>query len=221
MKPGACATLCQRDNSNHTAMKASEVVRQIQEAVGEAEKSGIKELHIPHLNAYLSNVLTTALEQERGGPSITEAQANHQLEVWKAQLSAQSTMSVEMFKSAVEAGQTALKSAILINGGAAATVLAFAGNAVTKGQILPGMPLLTHVGAALLWFMFGLGGAGIATGFRYVSQFAYNLSNGGGAQHWKRTAAGNVISICLGVGSFAAFFVGGMAAYHAIVMPVT
>ncbi|MGF6759385.1 hypothetical protein [Paraburkholderia sp. GAS42] len=202
-------------------MKASDVVKQIQEAVGEAEKSGIKELQIPNLNAYLSNVLTTALEQERDGPSMTEAQATHQLEVWKAQLSAHSTMSVEMFKSAVEAGQTALKSAILINGGAAATVLAFAGNAITKGQILPGMPLLTHIGAALLWFMFGLSGAGIATGFRYLSQFAYNLSNGG-APRWKSAGtAGNIISICLGVGSFVAFFLGGMDAYHAIVLPAT
>ncbi|MFM0385890.1 hypothetical protein [Paraburkholderia dipogonis] len=202
-------------------MKASDVVKQIQEAVGEAEKTGIRELQFSNLNAYLANVLATAVEQERGEPSMTEAQANHQLEVWKAQLSAHSTMSVEMFKSAVEAGQTALRSAIVINGGAAATVLAFAGNAITKGPILPGMPLLTHIGTALLWFMFGLGGAGIATGFRYLSQFAYNVSHGGAARWGRAGAVSNVVSICLGVGSFFAFFVGGVAAYHAIVLPTT
>jgi len=201
-------------------MKPSDVVKQIQDAVSEAEKTGIKELQISNLNAYLNNVLTTALEQEQDGPSMTEAQANHQLEVWKAQLSAHSTMSVEMFKSTVEAGQTALRSAIVINGGAAATVLAFAGNAITKGQILPGMPLLTHIGAALLWFMFGLGGAGIATGFRYLSQFAYSVSHSGTPRWGSAGAVSNIISICLGVGSFLAFLLGGLAAYHAIVRPV-
>lgn len=152
---------------------------------------------------------------------MTEAQASHQLEVWKTQLSAHSTMSVEMLKSTVEAGQTALRSAIVINGGAAATVLAFAGNAITKGQIFPGLPLLTHVGAALLWFMFGLGAAGIATGFRYLSQFAYTGSHNG-APRWGRAGAiSNIVSICLGVGSFAVFILGGLAAYHAIVLPAT
>ncbi|SOE59028.1 hypothetical protein SAMN05414139_01462 [Burkholderia sp. D7] len=96
-------------------------------------------------------------------------------------------------------------------------MLAFAGNAITKGQILPGTPLLTHIGSALLWFMFGLGGAGIATGFRYLSQLAYNMTLAG-AQRWGTVS--NIISICLGVGSFLAFLLGGLAAYHAIVQPM-
>ncbi|ASW04408.1 hypothetical protein [Paraburkholderia aromaticivorans] len=94
-------------------MKASEAVKQIQDAVLEVEKTGAKELLIANLNAYLANVSATALQQEQGEPSITEAQANHQLEVWKAELSRSSTMSVEMLKATVEAGQTALRSAIV------------------------------------------------------------------------------------------------------------
>lgn len=203
-------------------MNASDVVQQIQEAVYEAERTGIKELQISNLKEYLNKVLTTSLEQERDSPSLTEAQASHQLEVWKAQLSAHSTLSVEMLKSTVEAGQTALRSAIAINGGAAATVLAFAGNAITKGEMQPGTPLLTHIGVALLWFMLGLGGAGIATGFRYLSEFAYKVLHNGGTPRWGHAGAvSNIASICLGGGSFAAFFLGGFAAYHAIVQPVT
>lgn len=213
--------LCAARQLECHAMKASEAVKQIQDAVLEVEKTGAKELLIANLNAYLANVSATALQQEQGEPSITEAQANHQLEVWKAELSRSSTMSVEMLKATVEAGQTALRSAIVINGGAAATVLAFAGNAIAKGLLVAGAPLLTQIGTALLWFMVGAGIAGVASGFRYLSQYAY------GSTHWGKTsvwwvrcgAMANVISIGLAIGSFAAFFVGGLAAYHAVVVP--
>lgn len=202
-------------------MKASEALKQVQDAVFEAERGGARDLSIANLKIYLAHVAQTVEQQERNTPTISEAQANHQLEVWKAQLSADSAMSVELFKAATEGGQIALRSAIVINGGAAVTVLAFAGNAITKGQVHPGAPLLTAIGTALLWFMFGVGGAGVASGFRYLSQFAYSQSNlGRGNRWWARSGAiGNVISILLGVGSFALFFVGGVAAYHAVVLP--
>lgn len=203
-------------------MKGSDAVKQIQGAVLDLEKTGAKEVLINNLNAYLANVLTIAEGEEREVPPLTEAQANHQLEVWKAQLSSNSMMSIEMLKATIEAGQTALRSAIVVNGGAAATVLAFAGNAITKGQIRPGMPLLTQIGSALFWFMLGVGSAGVASGFRYLSQASYSVhqvrqQNG----LWGRMGVGaNVISIVLGVFSFVAFFIGGIAAYHAVVAPV-
>lgn len=202
-------------------MNASEAVKQIQDAVLEAERGGAKDLSIANLKVYLEHVATVVGQQEHGGTAVSEVRANHQLEIWKTHLSADSAMSVELFKAATEGGQTALRSAIVINGGAAVTVLAFAGNAITKGQIAPGAPLLSAIGTALLWFMVGVGVAGVSSGFRYLSQFFYSQSNlGRGNRWWARSGAiGNVISILLGVGSFAVFFVGGVAAYHAVVVP--
>ncbi|MFM0432339.1 hypothetical protein PQQ75_25235 [Paraburkholderia aspalathi] len=202
-------------------MKASDAIKEIQDAVLGAEKSGAKELSIANLNSYLSGILTTAIEREGAAPAISEAQAAHQLEVWKAQLSAHTAMSTEMLKSTVEAGQTALRSAIVINGGAAATIMAFAGNAITKGQLQAGGPLLSQIGSALLWFMVGVGTAGVASGFRYLSQAGYAHSNGHDAHRgWAYMGSGsNIVSIALAAASFAAFFIGGTAAYHAIVPP--
>ncbi|MFM0405289.1 hypothetical protein [Paraburkholderia dipogonis] len=202
-------------------MKASEALKQVLDAVVEAEKGGAKDLSIENLKVYLGHIAAVVEQDEhQATTAASEEQVNRQFEVWKAQLSADSAMNVELFKATTEAGQTAVRSAIVINGGAAATMLAFAGNAITKGQIVPGAPLLTAIGTALLWFMLGVGAAGVASGFRYLSQFAYS--------EWRRHPAGrrfgtatNVISICLGVGSFAMFFVGGIAAYHAVVVPMS
>jgi hypothetical protein len=203
-------------------MKASEALKQVLDAVLEAEKGGAKDLSIENLKVYLGHIATVVEQDEhQATTAASEEQVSRQFEVWKAQLSADSAMNVELFKAAMEAGQTALRSAIVINGGAAVTVLAFAGNAITKGQVIPGAPLLTAIGAALLWFMVGVGGAGVASGFRYLSQFAYSHSNlGRGNRWWWRSGTVfNLISIALGVGSFAVFFVGGVAAYHAVVVP--
>jgi hypothetical protein len=203
-------------------MKASEALKQVLDAVLDAEKGGAKDLSIENLKVYLGHIATVVEQDEQQATTgASEEQITRQFEVWKAQLSADSAMNIEMFKASVEAGQTALRSAIVINGGAAVTVLAFAGNAITKGQLLPGAPLLTAIGTALLWFMAGVGGAGVASGFRYLAQFSYAQSNlGRGNRWWRRFGATfNVISILLGVGSFAVFFAGGIAAYHAVVVP--
>jgi hypothetical protein len=202
-------------------MKASDAIREIQEAVLAAEKAGNKDLSIVNLNAYLASVLATADEREGAVPAITEAQAAHQLEVWKAQLSSRTALGTEMMKFTMEAGQTALRSAIVINGGAAVTVLAFAGNLITKGQLQPGGLLLTHIGGALLWFMMGAGAAGVSSGFRYLAQLVHELRfDPSKSKRWAYAGHGtNFISIALGVASFALFFVGGIASYHAVVSP--
>lgn len=181
-------------------MKASEALKQVLDAVIEAEKGGAKDISIENLKVYLGHIAAVVEQDEhQATTAVSEEQVSRQFEVWKAQLSADSAMNVELFKATTEAGQTALRSAIVINGGAAVTVLAFAGNAITKGQILPGAPLLTAIGTALLWFMLGVGGAGVASGFRYLSQFAYSQWNlGRGDRWWARCgAATNVISIAI------------------------
>ena len=64
---------------------------------------------------------------------------NREFEKWKmqhqsnlAQYDAQNAWELQMFKSVILAGQTALKSTILINGGAAVALLAFIGSVWDK-----------------------------------------------------------------------------------------
>jgi 3-dehydroquinate dehydratase len=74
-------------------------------------------VQVDALNKYLDNWEKSATTTQ----TQTDAQHTRQLEQWKAQLAASSATSIEMFKAVIEAGQTALKSSIVINGGAAAS----------------------------------------------------------------------------------------------------
>lgn len=202
-------------------MKAIEAIKQIQAAVAEAKASGIQQILIANLEAYLDSVANVVQAEESAPGSEQVADAEHRLEVWKAQLSANTNHSIEMFKAVIEAGQTALKSAIVINGGAAAALLAFAGNAITKGSSLAGDPLLSAVGIGLAWFVAGMGCAGWASGLRYLAQFAY----AGFQQDRTRVrlkTIGNTINwmtIALGAASFSCFLYGGHSTYLTIVKP--
>jgi fructose-1,6-bisphosphatase/inositol monophosphatase family enzyme len=139
-------------------MNASEAIKRIQEALDEAEKTGLTAIPVENLRNYLAQLASAATTD-------SEADSNR-FEAWKTQFAAEAAHSVEMFKSVVEAGQTALKSAILINGGAAGILFSFAASAMAKWDIKPGTPILTEIGHALLAFMVGVGAAGTATGFR-------------------------------------------------------
>lgn len=200
-------------------MKRSEVIQQIIVAVEEFAKTGQSAIPVQNMRLYLDGMIETVAAQEASPLPITEAQAAHGLEVWKTKLTASSAMSVEMLKATIEAGQTALKSAIIINGGAAIAMLAFIGNALAKWNDAAGSSLLTNVGVALFMFMVGTGAAGTSTGFRYLAQFVYAAPPSANARPWLTAwgSAANCISIMLGIASFASFFAGGWLAFHAIV----
>ena len=57
-----------------------------------------------------------------------KAQHKNQLAQYNAERAAELSFDIEMFKSVIIAGQAALKSAILINGGATVALLAFIGS---------------------------------------------------------------------------------------------
>ncbi len=86
-------------------------------------------------------------------------------------LSARATDPAESYKAAIEAGQTTINIAILVNGGAAVAVLAFLGNVLSR----PGAPTLGLVGIAVVLYAFALGvrAAALASFNRYHSQDAF------------------------------------------------
>jgi hypothetical protein len=91
-----------------------------------------------------------------------------ELERYKAELAIQLMERTEHFKSVILAGQSALKSAILINGGAVVALLT-----TWKAESSP--TLLKLLAAPLLWFVAGVGLDAIATGATYLSQLCYAL----------------------------------------------
>ncbi|KWN76990.1 hypothetical protein [Burkholderia stagnalis] len=198
-------------------MKPSDAVQLVKDAVSNAATAGAASIPIANLNAYLDGLIKSLNESETGGHQKSDEQIKHELEVWKTQTSTDLAFGVELLKGTIEAGQTAVRSAIAINGEAAVAMLAFVGNAMTKWQT--GGLLLSKVGAAMLVFVLSAGFGGTAAGFRYLTQFWYSEARYAGAKKDRMLRCGgvaNVVSILLGVSSFAGFFVGGVLAYRAI-----
>jgi hypothetical protein len=85
-------------------------------------------------------------------------------EIWKTK----NIWSIEFYKSGNMAGQAALKSAILINGGAAVALLAFIGGIFNASQ---NCEIITQLSNAMFYFVAGVLIGAIATGIVYIGQF--------------------------------------------------
>jgi len=129
------------------------------------------------------------------------------LERYKSQLAsnlehyrAVNEFNIEMLRATVATGQSALKSAMLINGGAAVAVLAFLGNAWAKD--VP-RRVLIEASYGLSLFVWGVLAAAAAAGATYVSQAGY------GDEFGKRSELvgdiGRVLAILLVVASYVLF----------------
>ena len=90
------------------------------------KKQGIEQLSIDGLIDYFSQLEVT----RENLSSITPAELEHykaQIAMWVDSQKSQSQISTEGFKSVILAGQNALRSSLLINGGAAIALLAYIG----------------------------------------------------------------------------------------------
>jgi len=113
---------------------------------------------------------------------------------------------LEMFKSVIEAGRTALNSCILVNGGATVALLAYLGNFLSKN---PGAAPSPYLVKGLGLFAAAVLCAAVATGFRYLSQFVYS-------QDWDKTGTGfNIATVVLAAIAYVLFGFGSYAAYQA------
>jgi hypothetical protein len=73
-------------------------------------------------------------------------------------------------RAAIDNANLALRTAVLINGGAAISVLAFVGGMVAQGKIEVGPPL-AEISSALIWFACGVAAATLALGFAYFTNY--------------------------------------------------
>lgn len=190
------------------------MVNDLRRALGDVKTQGQTTVPVSGLEAYLAEMEKIATANDTAQIEAAQReqagrQLAHDFEVWKVNAPLQNAANLEMFKSVIEAGQTALKSAILINGGAAAALLAFLGNLLTK-EAPTGInfPIAT-ISHAMLIFVIGVGLAGLASGFRYLTQWI------GSRGHRKTGLAFNIAAIVCGLASFFLFFWGGVEAYLA------
>lgn len=122
----------------------------------------------------------------------------------------------ELFRSIFSYGDTAIRNALLINGGAAVAILAFIGNVVAKttGSTSPpgsGHVIVAAFAAPLLGYVLAVFSAALASGAAYAAQFCYYHSGGTPrAGHFFRWLA-----ILLMLTSYAGFVGANLLCYQA------
>jgi hypothetical protein len=178
----------------------------LKDAVLKLKQDNVQQLSVDALLDYISKLESVA--QEPAQPSAA------QLEHYKAQLSAwvekqkeTSAINVEGFKSVILAGQNALRSAILLNGGAAVALLAYIGklSVDASGHVRDfALPLLFFVSGALV--------IAVGAGVTYLTQWFYF---GGGGWRWKVGFGLNILAMVLALASYGLFAAGALLAYRA------
>lgn len=197
-------------------MDNKQLLAELRDALQAVRDGNQTSIQVEALSQYLD-------KWERAANSMakeTDAEHARRLELWKTQLAVSSAEWLEMFKAVSEAGMTALKSSIVINGGAAATLLALLADGLKANGTGHWGPMLSPLGWAWISFMCGLGLAGAATGTRYLSQALYAGALRQGQDAKSRLYKGGDwvrnISVLFGCGSFVLFFVGAWMIFSVI-----
>ncbi|MGI8426184.1 MAG: hypothetical protein ACR2M4_06230 [Actinomycetota bacterium] len=125
-------------------MKASEVVDTLQGVISRTKEQGVTQIQIGNLEAFAKE-LASMVGQSPDGVEAGEAalelhKAN--LSGWVAERQHVFDRNLEMLRATVLTGQSALKSALLINGGAAVALLAFVGSIWNSANSRAALPLV-------------------------------------------------------------------------------
>ncbi|WP_088211201.1 hypothetical protein [Shewanella sp. Shew256] len=154
-------------------MKSTDIIQEVKKALANAKQKGAVSVSIDSMEKFMHQ-LDERAQKQGDFNQLEHARILKEFEAENARNIAHSqnvnAHSVEMFKSVIASGQGALKSSMIINGGAAAALLAFTGKIWSEGSIVQVTNALTQ---SILWFCVGLLVACVASGTTYLSQFAY------------------------------------------------
>lgn len=189
-------------------MNAKEVIDGLGHVLVEVKKQGQKVVSVTALESYLANLKehverAGVLDRIKLDLDSASFRAEHERNL--AHYDAQQSHSVEMLRSVFAYGQAALKSSILINGGAAVALLAFIGRIWDEKTGQTAVDALT---SALVLFSFGVLAGAIGTAATYFSQLLY-------ASNWNKTGVGfHVLTILIVAAAYVLFGLGSYEAYE-------
>lgn len=183
-------------------MSVKRFAAQLRELIEDIKSKGNKTINCDDLIVYLTEIENspelepTSVEIER-----FKADLQNQVEANKRQHEQQ----LEMFRSVISAGQSAIKTSFLLNGGAAIALLAFIGHLAQFAPLR-----VASFAACLLPFSLGVLLIAVTSGFTYLSQWLYTSLY----PVARRTGfVFNVICIFLGLGSYGLFAWGLLSTY--------
>ncbi len=187
-------------------MNANEVVEEIRAALIQTKDQGHSTVSIEAMENYLTLINKDigtdnhyqSLEHES---SLATFKAENDRNI--ATASNQTKISMEMFKSVITAGQAALKSSMIINGGGAVALLAFTGkiwSTTTSPEVA------SDLTTSIFIFSLGVLCAAFASGTTYFSQYSFS-------SEWLKTGhTFNIVSITVTLSSYALFCYGSYVA---------
>lgn len=189
-------------------MNSKQVIQDIRAAVTEAKSSNRKTVRITALERFLSDLEADIdahgeISKVELDTRLAEFTAANERNI--ATYNAEVSSNLEMFRSVILAGQSALKGALLINGGAAIAVLAFIGNLAAKGSGHEEMIDLFSL--PLFLFTLGVLCGAVSFGTTYMSQFCYSREKTLWIGH-----VFQVITISTVIAAYCLFFTGSYSA---------
>lgn len=188
-------------------MNAKELIAVMQKQVAVAKEQNIEYFTLDQIEKWINNDLKPLAE--------TEVDKEHYYKVtvpaWVEDLKSKYAENlehikgnlaerVELVKGVFQFGGSALKSAILINGGAAVAILAFIGKIYT-----PSSPIVKNLACPLMMFVYGVLVSAMATGAAYITQSCYA---------YLHNTAGNIGRVASVILVFAAYILFGLGAYY-------
>jgi len=186
-------------------MNVKEFAIQLKEAIRSIkEKHGVDAIKCDNLLSYLDQIINspgTDIDQTR------LEQYKAELQLWVEQNKVQHAWDLEMFRSVILAGQNALKTAFLMNGGATVALLAFIGKLSDQHQ-----DKIAIFANSLLIFVTGVLLIVMASGGTYLSQWFYAKP-----KCEKVGVVLNIFVVLLGLASYGFFIWGTIVAYKAFI----
>jgi hypothetical protein len=180
-------------------MELLEAIAKFKQDLVAVKDGGEAKVEIDRLTKYLDEMAAYA------STSTEHRQMEHQSNL--AQYNATIAFQVENFKAVIAAGKEAINAAIIINGGAVISLMAFMGNVAAKSE-----KNFVHLLAfPLLLFGMGVFCGGIAFGTRFISQFLYSAwekPKSVTAGHWFNAFAWLAVvvsGICFAAGIFVCY----------------
>lgn len=181
-------------------MKPTEVISVIRDAVLDIKSKQEDVISVDGLLQYLDDLDTGVNQKYEFDEAKFRAAHERNLSHYEAQQ--QHTM--EMWRSVITFAQGSIKSSMIINGGAAAALLAFIGNVWAKGIVPEAVGPIT---LSIAYFSFGVLASALGSGTTYITQYSY-------AADWQRVAKSfHMFTLVLILGSFVLFGFGAFEAY--------
>lgn len=175
-------------------MSTKKFASEMRDVIEGIKAQGIHEVSCDNLIAYLQMV-----EGSRGDdPSSLEVERyKAELQNWVEANRRNHEGQMEMFRSVITAGQSAIKSSFLLNGGAAIALLAFIGNLT---QHRPDK--VAAFASCLVPFALGVLAIAVTSGVTYLSQWLYHRSS----PMPRKVGLGlNILAMVLGFASYGLF----------------